>query len=207
MLVTYLHGPVSRSNLANDRSIALKQSRIQHWKHGSGGQAKTAKVVKAFNTIFAQHMGSPAPSARQCAFPSRRSTPLPLAEAPGSCTRRRYPWLPVEAGKTYTLSGYVKTQEIEPTEGHGAAIYVPVVGDSPYQQPNAPWITGTRDWRKAIIVFSVSPDAENPQAVPRGQVQRATGIAWFDNFSLTEGTADGSLTITGGDQPLEVAGA
>jgi hypothetical protein len=54
------------------------------------------------------------------------------------------------------------------------------------------------------IVFHIADDATNPQAVPRGALQDSTGTAWFDNLSLTEGTDDGSLTVTGGDQTLEV---
>ena len=94
--------------------------------------------------------------------------------------------------------------DVKSDTNFGAAVYVPVVGDDPYQQPNAPWITGTRDWRKAIIAFHVADTATNPQAVPRGEIQQGTGTAWFDNLSLTEGTDDGSLTVTGGDQTLQV---
>jgi hypothetical protein len=114
-------------------------------------------------------------------------------------------WLDLKPGATYVLSGYVKTENVE-AEQFGAAVYVPVVNDNPYQQPNAPWITGTRDWRKAIIRFSIAEDADGPRAVPRGEIQQATGIAWFDNFSLTEGTLDGSLTVTSPEQSLEVTG-
>ena len=73
-----------------------------------------------------------------------------------------------------------------------------------YQQPNTPWVTGTRDWRKGMVAFSVADDATDPQGVPRGEIQQGSGTAWFDNLSLTEGSADGSLTVTGGDQSLEV---
>ena len=113
-------------------------------------------------------------------------------------------WIQVTPGKSYVLSGYIKTKDVKSDTNFGAAVYVPVVGDDPYQQPNAPWITGTRDWRKAMIAFHVADTATNPQAVPRGEIQQGTGTAWFDNLSLTEGTDDGSLTVTGGDQTLAV---
>lgn len=114
-------------------------------------------------------------------------------------------WVSVTPGATYVLSGYVKTENVE-AEQFGAAVYVPVVRDNPYQQPNAPWITGTRDWRKAIVTFQIAEDADDPVAVPRGEIQQGTGIAWFDNFSLTEGTTDGSLTVTSPEQTIEVTG-
>jgi len=114
-------------------------------------------------------------------------------------------WIDLKLGATYVLSGYVKTQNVEAPQ-FGAAVYVPVVRDNPYQQPNAPWITGTRDWRKAIVTFRIAEDADSPQAVPRGEIQQGTGIAWFDNFALTEGSLDGSLTVTSPEQSLEVTG-
>jgi carboxypeptidase family protein len=114
------------------------------------------------------------------------------------------PWVALTPGKSYVLSGYVKTDNVVSDPGFGASVYIPVVGDNPYQQPNSPWVTGTRDWRKGIVAFNVAEDATNPQGVPRGEIQQGSGTAWFDNLSLTEGTEDGSLTLTGGDQSLEV---
>lgn len=114
-------------------------------------------------------------------------------------------WVALKPGATYVLSGYVKTQDVK-SEQFGAAVYVPVVNDNPYQQPNAPWITGTRDWRKAIVTFRIAEDADGPLAVSRGEIQQGSGIAWFDNFSLTEGALDGSLTVTSAEQSLEVTG-
>jgi hypothetical protein len=114
------------------------------------------------------------------------------------------PWIALTPGKSYVLSGYMKTDNVVSDAGFGASVYIPVVGDNPYQQPNTPWMTGTRDWRKGMVAFSVADDATNPQGVPRGEIQQGSGTAWFDNMSLTEGTSDGSLTVTGGDQSLEV---
>jgi hypothetical protein len=114
------------------------------------------------------------------------------------------PWIALEPGKSYVFSGYIKTDNVVSDANFGASVYIPVVGDNPYQQPNSPWITGTKSWRKGIVAFHVADDASDPQGVPRGEIQQGSGTAWFDNLSLTEGTADGSLTVTGGDSPLEV---
>lgn len=142
------------------------------------------------------------------AMTGARSARIQVTESPEGDVRAYWGvpgnrWVAVKPGATYMLSGYVKTENVE-AEQFGAAVYVPVVNDNPYQQPNAPWITGTRDWRKAIISFRVAEDADGPLAVPRGEIQQATGIAWFDNFSLTEGTEDASLTVTSSDRALEV---
>jgi hypothetical protein len=111
----------------------------------------------------------------------------------------------IQAGKSYVLSGYIRTENIESTADFGASVYVPITGNDPYQQPNSPWMTGTKSWRKAMVAFQTSADGgDSPTAHSRGEIQQATGVAWFDNLSLTEGPADGSLTVTGGDSSLEV---
>ena len=102
------------------------------------------------------------------------------------------------------LSGYVKTEQVVSNPGFGATIYVPVTGNSPYQGPNAPWIDGTRDWRKAIIAFATTANGRHPIAHCRGEIQQGTGLAWFDNLALTEGPEDGSLTVTSAGHTLEV---
>jgi hypothetical protein len=144
------------------------------------------------------------------AMTGTRSAQLNVTESPEGDVRAYWGvngsnWLDVKPGATYVLSGYVKTENVEAPQ-FGAAVYVPVVNDNPYQQPNAPWITGTRDWRKAIITFKIAEDADGPRAVPRGEIQQGKGIAWFDNFSLTEGAQDGSLTVTSADQTVEITG-
>ena len=85
-----------------------------------------------------------------------------------------------------------------------AAVYVPVTGNSPHQEPRAPWIDGTRDWRKALVAFETTANGRQVVAHCRGEIQQGTGIAWFDNLALTEGSEDGSLTVTSADQMLEV---
>jgi hypothetical protein len=117
--------------------------------------------------------------------------------------------VPIQPGKTYVVSGYVKTDSVQSDAGFGAVLYLPVLHNAPLIQPNAPFITGSRDWRKEQIVFQTSGVTDNGgdhmEAWVRGELQQATGVAWFDNLSLTEGTEDGSLTLTGGDQALSVA--
>jgi hypothetical protein len=110
----------------------------------------------------------------------------------------------IRPSKQYVLSGYIKTEKVESTAGSGAAVYVPVTGNDPYQQPNSPWITGTRDWRKAIIAFATTANGGHPIAYCRGEIQQGTGLAWFDNLALTEGPEDGGLTVTSADHLLEV---
>jgi hypothetical protein len=111
----------------------------------------------------------------------------------------------IQPNQSYVLSGYIKTDQVESSVDNGAAVYVPVTNNDPYQQPSSPWMTGTRDWRRAIIAFQTTEDTRRPTAHCRGEIQQGTGTAWFDNMSLTQGAVDGSLTVTGGDQTLEVA--
>jgi hypothetical protein len=112
----------------------------------------------------------------------------------------------IQPGRQYLLSGYVKTENVVSDVGNGASIYAPVTGAAPYQEPRAPFIDGTRDWRKAMVAFRAGSTGTNVVAHCRGQLQQGTGIAWFDNFSLTEGPVDASLTVTSPEQSLEVTG-
>ncbi|HEY3281767.1 MAG TPA: carboxypeptidase regulatory-like domain-containing protein [Armatimonadota bacterium] len=116
--------------------------------------------------------------------------------------------LPISASTTYVLSGYLRTNSVEPkNEQGGAAVYAPITGNDPYQQPGSPGVTGTKDWRKVMVSIVTTENGQTPTAHSRAQLQMATGTAWFDNLSLTQGDGDGSLTVTGGDQPLSVTAA
>jgi hypothetical protein len=112
----------------------------------------------------------------------------------------------VQPGKQYVLSGYVKTENVISSAAFGASVYVPITGTPSYQQPNSPWIVGTRDWRKAIIAFQPGDRGTRIEAHCRGEIQQGRGVAWFDNFALTEGPVDASLTVTSPEQSLEVTG-
>lgn len=112
--------------------------------------------------------------------------------------------VPIGPSRHYVLSGYVKTKQVASDPGFGAAVYVPITGNLPHQEPGAPWIDGTRDWRKAMIAFETTANGRQVVAHCRGEIQQGTGIAWFDNLALTEGSQDGSLTVTSTGQTLEV---
>jgi hypothetical protein len=112
----------------------------------------------------------------------------------------------IRPGRLYLLSGYVKTENVISQARNGAAVYVPVTGTPAYQEPGAPWIVGTRDWRKALVAFWTGSAGVDVVAHCRGQIQQGTGTAWFDNFALTEGPVDASLTVTSPEQSLEVTG-
>jgi hypothetical protein len=112
----------------------------------------------------------------------------------------------IQPGKQYVLSAYMKTENVLSSEGGGAALNVPITGTPSYQEPTSPWILGTRDWRKAIVAFRPGDRGTKIEAHCRGVIQQARGVAWFDNFALTEGNVDASLTMTSPEQSLEVTG-
>jgi len=112
----------------------------------------------------------------------------------------------IQPGKQYVLSGYIKTENVVSTEGGGASLNVPITGTPTYQEPTPPWLLGTRDWRKSMVAFQPGDRGTRIEAHCRGVIQQARGVAWFDNFALTEGPVDASLTVTSPEQSLEVTG-
>jgi len=82
---------------------------------------------------------------------------------------------------TYTLSAWVKTQDI--AGGQGAQVY-------PYEFDGATGADigivahGTRDWTRMVQVFRTGDDAEGRINF---RVYGSTGTAWFDDLRLVEG--------------------
>lgn len=111
---------------------------------------------------------------------------------------------------TYTLSGYVKTEDLQGTgePRSGADVYAPVgkIGVA-IPQFEAPYLTGTKDWRKNIITFTSPEGVDDPTIYARAEVYLAVGTAYFDNMALSAGEVDGSLTVTGGDTAITITPA
>ncbi|CDM67294.1 Hypothetical protein CM240_0115 [Clostridium bornimense] len=98
--------------------------------------------------------------------------------------------LPVgmEKGKAYTFSAYVKTDNIVATgnKGAGLAIYY-LNKNGNYEEVTSDFITGTMDWQRIQVTFTIPADAKSNHLIVRPLVQEATGTAYFDNLQLEEG--------------------
>jgi len=87
--------------------------------------------------------------------------------------------VPVEPYSTYRLSGWIKTENVTPSNGRGALFNIHNM-----QQVRTRALTGTNDWTQLSIEF----DAEDADAVQVnalfGGWGLATGKAWFDDVAL-----------------------
>lgn len=95
--------------------------------------------------------------------------------------------LPV--GKTYTLSGYIKTENISNLKNGGAAIFLT------YQDSNGTWqqvttnkIVGSNDWARYEATFTIPSNAPSGDVNLKAGIIEETGIAYFDAFQIEEGT-------------------
>ncbi len=91
-------------------------------------------------------------------------------------------------GATYTLSGYVKTQNITANENAGAAITVS------YKDANGTWqyfrkfINGTNDWQRYEVSFTVPTNISYDQIWIAAEVLNSKGTAYFDSVQLEQGS-------------------
>jgi hypothetical protein len=82
----------------------------------------------------------------------------------------------------YTLSAWIRTEDI--ANGQGAQVY-------PYEFEGATGsgisivVHGTQDWKRMVHVFTTADDAEGRVNF---RVYGSTGIAWFDDLRLVEGS-------------------
>ncbi len=94
--------------------------------------------------------------------------------------------VPVEPYATYRLSGWIKTEDVEPkgrrnggTEGRGALLNIHNI------QPVATQaVTGTRDWTQVEVVFETGDEDAVQVNCLFGGWGLATGRAWYDDLRL-----------------------
>ena len=101
-------------------------------------------------------------------------------------------YVDLEPDTTYTLSGWIKTENV--TGGGGAQVY-------PYDYGGvidpSKWIRveGTTDWTYYSMQFTTGADPSNARINFRLYV--ATGTAWFDNINLVVTSID-NILVNGG---------
>ncbi len=88
--------------------------------------------------------------------------------------------VPVRPYSRYRLSGFIKTENVEPGSGRGAMINVH--GEQAWR--TAP-LAGTRDWTEVDHEFDVGANDGLEITCLLGGWGRSTGKAWFDDIELT----------------------
>lgn len=94
----------------------------------------------------------------------------------------------LEKGKTYTLSGYIKTNNISNVNKRGAALIVTYQKlDGSWQNIYSDYVNGTKDWERYEATFTLPSDAMSNSVTVKAGVDRETGTAYFDNLQLEDG--------------------
>ncbi len=90
-------------------------------------------------------------------------------------------------GKTYTLSGYLKTLNVSDAAG-GAVLMAAYQDDTStvIQKTSAP-VRGTNDWHRFELTFTLPENASSTNVTIRAALTEATGTAYFDCLQLEEG--------------------
>ncbi|QHE50865.1 DNRLRE domain-containing protein [Pontibacillus sp. HMF3514] len=94
----------------------------------------------------------------------------------------------LERGKTYTFSGYIKTENMTELNNKGASLV------ATYQDDNGNWIdkegqfiNGTNGWKRYEMSFTLSENAASNTVNVRPSVIQESGVAYFDALQIEEG--------------------
>jgi YD repeat-containing protein len=97
--------------------------------------------------------------------------------------------LSLEKGKTYTLSGYIKTKDISNVNGQGATLFATYKDSTDtWQYTDSAYIQGTNGWDRSEVTFTVPADATSDTVYIRAGIAGETGTAYFDSLQLEEGS-------------------
>lgn len=95
--------------------------------------------------------------------------------------------LALELGKTYTFSAYVKSKVVSSTS-QGALLFVNYSNkEGIIQTMRSNYISGSADWQRISVTFTIPADATSNVAYVRGGIEEGTGTAYFDCFQVEEG--------------------
>lgn len=96
----------------------------------------------------------------------------------------------LEKGKTYTYSGYIKTQGVTNASGQGAHLLVHYQNSAGiWQQISSPFLSGVNDWGRQQVTFTVPADAASTDVLLRTAIEGESGNAYFDCLQLEDGSA------------------
>lgn len=95
--------------------------------------------------------------------------------------------VPLASGKTYTLSAWVKTENI----GSGGSATVSVSGTGITTTKAATTLTGTNDWTRIYAVFTAS----STSASIKLSLDGAAGNVWFDGIQVEYGSVMRRFTL------------
>ncbi|QAA33772.1 DNRLRE domain-containing protein [Clostridium manihotivorum] len=114
----------------------------------------------------------------------------------------------LDKGKTYTLSGYIKTLNIPEKSNSGAKIFVGYFDGSGNSKYSQVFVNGTKDWDRYETTFTLPADSTNNNVWIGVAITDNTGTAYFDALQLEEGSVANKYNLVennsftyGGDMP------
>ncbi|MEQ8153732.1 MAG: DNRLRE domain-containing protein, partial [Clostridiaceae bacterium] len=99
-------------------------------------------------------------------------------------------------GKTYTLSGYIKTIDVTSDKNKGAGLFVNYQDSSGnWQTVDGNYVTGTNDWERYSVTFTLPSDASSTTVFARAGISEDKGTAYFDALQLEEGNIENRYNL------------
>lgn len=94
----------------------------------------------------------------------------------------------VDKGKTYTFSGYIKTNNVSNTNNKGAQFYVAYQDNTgTWKKVESEFINGTNDWERIELTFTLPADSVSNDVHPKMTLTEETGTVYFDSLQFEEG--------------------
>jgi len=95
----------------------------------------------------------------------------------------------LEKGKTYTYSGYIKTNGITNANGQGAHLLVHYKNSADtWLETQSSYVSGSNDWERVQVTFTIPSDATSAVVIVRTAIANESGTAYFDCLQLEDGS-------------------
>ncbi len=95
--------------------------------------------------------------------------------------------LTLEKGKTYTLSGYIKTNGISNANSQGAHLLVNYKNNvGTWLETYSSYASGTNNWTRHEVTFTIPSNASTADIIIKTAITNETGTAYFDCLQLED---------------------
>ncbi len=104
--------------------------------------------------------------------------------------------LTLEKGKTYTYSGYIKTNGVTNINGQGAHLLIHYQNNAgAWMEDYSKYASGTNDWGRYEVTFTIPSDAVSGSVIARTAIANETGKAYFDCLQLEDGSVSNRYNL------------
>lgn len=195
------------NNSGNTINIRDNQGYAKYFDYGTGSNINKlnldSKLQKASMNLLRNHnaevlndgwtLGGWSGSIGTGTFDNTQSyfgnTSLKVEKTNAAARHFYYQAVTVEKGETYTLSSYVKRNNITNNNGKGAFLLVNVkdnANNTVYTESQN--VSGTAEWERIEVKFSVPGDSASNTVYVAAGITEETGVAYFDALQLEKGS-------------------